>query len=541
MWHYLPTTGYDPTPLSTHGPIIFGVIVGLWALVLLGLCLAVIHFRRLPSLANRSPVLTVMAAAPALANAAWILWRPLLGGRVSCAMDLWLMLFAFSFWILLNASRFIRLIFLFRMHDALLDSVDKVAISRTLSPISTTASITTETSSISKADPSIQTDPHSSTVPKKSYPDPHVSASLKPSSEPFDPTHPAMVHSPIVEVGGMECIDLMPMDTRGYQGTKADDRGKARLLGKRKGPREEPMSWGRDEGISRLWWYKYRHLLRERSLVLLVISLELLYIILFIGIPHAIMGSSPLEDPRGYAQGQCLVDWPFWPGYVILVGLKTVVYPAQFLFMRDVRDAYGLRWELRVHTTPRTWVMFVMNGIFLLGGIFTSFLFPLYDALSMRSRRKNVSFSLDSFHHMLKDATEFDEFLIFCVKDFSVENALFHRRCARLFSQHESTTSASSHAVGRADLGLSTSSPTSSAYKLEVNSIYDTYLQSNSPFELNMDVRTLRRFQERWNAGEDGPEVFREVVDEVERIMFQHTYPRFLATREDRSARHSDH
>ncbi|KAI9230939.1 MAG: hypothetical protein DHS80DRAFT_28389 [Piptocephalis tieghemiana] len=569
MWHYLPTEAYDPTPLSSHGPIIYGVLVGLWALLILGLCLVIFYFRRLPSLANRSPTLTLLTALPALTNAIWILWRPLLGGQVGCAMDLWLMLFAFSFWIFLNASRFIRLIFLFRMHDALLDSVDKVSLSRTFSSPATS-------SSYSKPSPTQNDKDHpvASMAPSLLTPmsmDPRLPRSPRHSShDPLNSSHPSMISSPIVDVGTMDYIDLLPMTTSpGSTSTAQADRGKEHLLKKPQGPHTEPTSWDRDDAVNHLWWYKYRYFLREKSLVLTVLSLEFLYILFFIVLPHAIMGSGPPppDTSLGYAQGQCLVDWPFWPGYVVLVVAKSVLYPAQFFFMRDVRDAYGLRWELRAHTickliaTPfffliilipnipqnaRTWVMFVMNAIFLLGGIFTSLLFPLYDALTMRSRRNNVTFSLDSFHRMLRDVSEFNEFLIFCVKDFSVENALFHRRCTRLFSQHTSsalttssstttaTTSSSPHVSGKHD-PTGTVSPSSSAYKLEALSIYETYLQPHSPFELNIDVGTRRRFQARWDAGEDGPEVFRELVDEVERIMFQHTYPRFLSTREDPS------
>jgi len=115
-----------------------------------------------------------------------------------------------------------------------------------------------------------------------------------------------------------------------------------------------------------------------------------------------------------------------------------------------------------------------------------------------------------AFEIVLNDPAMFDDFKTFAVQDFSVENALFFERVAR----------------------VRRNPPRSEELLIkEQRKIYYLFLRDRADLQLSIADRTIRAVQTDIKLGKHRPELFDAALEEVLVLLYSETFPRFLQTR----------
>ncbi|KAI8056997.1 RGS domain-containing protein [Syncephalis plumigaleata] len=120
------------------------------------------------------------------------------------------------------------------------------------------------------------------------------------------------------------------------------------------------------------------------------------------------------------------------------------------------------------------------------------------------------------FLTMLDDRRQLAQFREFAAKNFCVEHVLFYEHCHRLYR-------------------LLTSPDGVSAQLLieETREIVYLFLQPEAIYEINLSSRVRQSLKQASRQGKLGIRELEEAKDEVARILYQHTYPRYLRWRKD--------
>lgn len=213
----------------------------------------------------------------------------------------------------------------------------------------------------------------------------------------------------------------------------------------------------------------------------------------------------------------------------------------------------------------RTAVFITFVLIYALNSLYTTYILPLRDILRYKKRTQSTTLTRKSLSRLLENPDDFHAFLLFSVKDFSVENALFYRRyqqvakkVQRLLQDQEKDASmseaSSDQGAGRKESvdegGASRLRNTESSAKgdgttrekhgskgtcpdlgTELENIYSTFLAPNSHYELNVPRKMVMAVRRRLDEKEYQLKIFDEVLEEVQLLMFQNTYPRFIEGR----------
>ncbi|KAI9227465.1 MAG: hypothetical protein DHS80DRAFT_24219 [Piptocephalis tieghemiana] len=481
MWTYVPTEGYDPSVLMPkEGLILWILLSSLWGLAILAMALTAYRYRHTPAVMNRCSYLTLMTLPSPILLLAWVLYRPLVSTHPSCFMDVWCFFLGNSFSLTFNFCRFLRILHIYHIKEALLDADQHYLLSPDYP------------ASPDHSDPSdIQL------VPK----------SWSPSLDPPSPPHPLTQGNP----------QIMAYLSREWKGA---------------------------------WWFRYRHLLSEKSLILLGSSAIIVFtLILFI----LTMVHGPYPDTP-YAFGQCLLDWPLWIAYMYSIFLKAFLYPASFVFLRKSSDAYGVRREFRIYgffngiftllcfativvpNVPqpiRTPLFLSFFLLYLCVGVYSVYILPLLDIIRAKRQAHSAALTMDSFQALLRDPSSFHAFLHFSVWDLSVENPLFYRRYHQLALRtsqlsRQLHSSVDSHLLGEA---CPLADKARSLIRQDLTSIYTTFLSPSSHHELNIPKEMAQLVERQLAAGNYQLRILDDILHEVTLLMFQHTYPRFLEQR----------
>ncbi|KAI8056631.1 RGS domain-containing protein [Syncephalis plumigaleata] len=119
--------------------------------------------------------------------------------------------------------------------------------------------------------------------------------------------------------------------------------------------------------------------------------------------------------------------------------------------------------------------------------------------------------SEDEFMDVLHRPSEFQKFCKYAIGEFSVENPLFYDRCRSIMEDGHH---------GRRHCSTQT--------REELRKIYDAFLQPNAPLEINLPYHLRKAIDEQVNGNKWSTKMFEEARWEVWRLMYQHTYPRYI-------------
>ncbi|KAK9695383.1 hypothetical protein K7432_012979 [Basidiobolus ranarum] len=289
------------------------------------------------------------------------------------------------------------------------------------------------------------------------------------------------------------------------------------------------------------WYYKHRRILGSNILGTIIGVVVLIHII--------ILMSVQVVSPRfavvpTIATEECMVGWE-WIPHRFFVAFYTILIILLILLLRTVNDAYGIRRELIIMCTISTSIdiflviffsvpaMQVVNPeifslavallpivffyyFMVLKPIMESFGFTsILQLLRFSSPQFTLTSSMESFEILLKNPSLFEQFKLFAVKDFTVENVLFYEHCCRI---HELASN-------------------SSSFTEELQEMYTIFIKNDSRFMVNLNGRTLRKLKRMVSEGKFEENMYDEAQNEVKDLMFRNTYPRYLQTRRNNSMR----
>ncbi|ORX90018.1 regulator of G protein signaling superfamily [Basidiobolus meristosporus CBS 931.73] len=289
------------------------------------------------------------------------------------------------------------------------------------------------------------------------------------------------------------------------------------------------------------WYYKHRRILGSNVLGTLMSVVVLFHVILLMIIQVV---SPRFAIVPSVADENCLIGWE-WIPHRFFVIFYTVLIIVLILMLLSVSDAYGIRRELIIMCTISTSIdifliiffsvpaMQVLDpNIFSLAialiPIFTFYYFmvlkpilesygftTLFQTLIGRSPQIALTSSMESFETLLRTPTLFEQFKLFAVKDFTIENVLFYEHCCRI---HELAA-------------------TSSNYAEELQEIFTIFIAQDSRFMINLNGRTFRKLRQMVVERKFEENMYDEAKEEVKDLMFRNTYPRFLQTRRNTNIR----
>ncbi|RKP13370.1 hypothetical protein BJ684DRAFT_16223 [Piptocephalis cylindrospora] len=445
-----------------HGGLaLWAVITILWCSIIMGIVLITYRYRHSPAATNRCSLLTLIILPAPLILLPWILYRPLVSTAPSCFFDLWCFFIGNSFIVTFNFCRFVRILHIYRIKEALLGS-SQYGLSTPSDP---------------ESDRSIQLIPKAWN--RLDRPIPHS-------------PNPLVLETPY----NIEYLS---------------------------------QEW------KEAWWFRYRNLLTERSLVAIGFSI-MLCVTLLVTLISVIHGPYPDQH---WAIGQCMLDCPFWIAYIYSLIIKSILYPSSFLLLRKASDAYGIRPCFISAVIPnmpqkiRTSLFLTFFLLYLLNGVYSIYVLPLLDIIRARHHSNSATLTIESFHTMLKDPTNFHAFLHFSVWDLSVENPLFYRRYHQLVDRtaqlhRHLRTSTDSDILGEAG---DVADKARSQLREDLTNIHATFLSPSSHYELNVPREMAQLVERHLAAGNYRLHILDDVLNEVTLLMFQHTYPRFIEQR----------
>jgi hypothetical protein len=142
----------------------------------------------------------------------------------------------------------------------------------------------------------------------------------------------------------------------------------------------------------------------------------------------------------------------------------------------------------------------------------TQFVLPLRDIRRNVRRAQRMSYTHESLRSLLEDAEGFHEFLLFSLRDFTIENPLFYQRYREIAERVKEGELASTQEM-----------------HLELKVVYASFIADGAQYQLNLTKGAFRRVEKRIGAGEGSLSVLDEVLQEVFVLMFHNTYPRYLS------------
>ncbi|ORX69329.1 regulator of G protein signaling superfamily [Basidiobolus meristosporus CBS 931.73] len=288
------------------------------------------------------------------------------------------------------------------------------------------------------------------------------------------------------------------------------------------------------------WYYKHRRILGSNVMGTLIGIIILVHIIILM----VVQVVSPRFSVIPMANKDCMVGWE-WIPHRFFVAFYTVLIILLILMLRTVSDAYGIRRELIIMCSISTTIDIFLIIFFSVPAMqavdpeifsLAIALFPIavfyyymvlnptletfgftsvFQALGCRSPQLILTSSMESFEILLRTPSLFEQFKLFAVKDFTVENVLFYEHCCRI---HELASN-------------------SSSFVEELQEMYSTFIANDSRFMVNLNGTTLRKLKRMFAEGRFEENMYDDAQREVKDLMFRNTYPRYLQTRRNNNLR----
>jgi len=302
----------------------------------------------------------------------------------------------------------------------------------------------------------------------------------------------------------------------------------------------------------RAWYTRNRRQASTANLVYYITAFVILYIVALVIVQ--MYNSSALKTDFGQSSSgnSCTYGLEYIPVYAVLSVLLFILNPLLLFYVRDIEDAYGIRFELvatsliwfitltldlvwiyvpKIPDEVKTaWPHYMwMLVAFLLTHIVTV-IRPLFiywrqrrsgdeedTASSNRQRGSTGASSKKAFELVLTDSMLFEEFKHFAVKDFSVENALFYEKAA-MFRRLP-------------PVPVSASAADSEYLSKEARKIYYLFLREHADLQINISGPTLRNVESDMRLKRFHPSMFDRALTEIVALMWTDTYVRFVRSK----------
>ncbi|ORX91335.1 hypothetical protein K493DRAFT_317346 [Basidiobolus meristosporus CBS 931.73] len=298
------------------------------------------------------------------------------------------------------------------------------------------------------------------------------------------------------------------------------------------------------------WFHKHRYILSPNYLntvigIILTFHAMILIVLQVFSPKVAILPTVAMEN--------CFVGWEWIPHQMFIVLYNLILFILVIL-LRDVADAYGIRAELLYMSIVNMifdifFIMFfhipvfreldphdyVVNLMFvpllnfhyhmIIRPVLASRGYPSMSNMLLRQNRNSAEFGFHahsltasklSFDQMVESYALWEQFKLFAVQDFTVENVLFFERCRKLKQMWAAENA---------------TPPETSTLEKEIHDLYNTFIAPNARFVVNLNGKTRRLIQEALKKREYKMEIFERALEEVGELMFRNTYPRFLQSR----------
>jgi hypothetical protein len=266
--------------------------------------------------------------------------------------------------------------------------------------------------------------------------------------------------------------------------------------------------------------------LTHRGILLYCIVFLLVYVGAVLGFELAVgKGRQPLS-----AHELCTNGWSQLPQYSSLAFCVFLLAPAVVYSLMGKPDAYGIRAEL-ITTVVLGILLSIASGVAMIyEGSFSDLWQPelvlcitlavmhwvmvVQPVLSYAIARRRLGTTLENksslkqaFRVLLQDPLLFEEFKLFTVKDFSIENALFYEEMAKVRNRAGEDVSK------------------------DLLRLYQLFIGPMADYPLNLKAKTLRTIRESVQNNQLDVETFNEALEEVEQLMRSDTFVRFLRTK----------
>ncbi|KAJ3132221.1 hypothetical protein HK101_004620 [Irineochytrium annulatum] len=216
------------------------------------------------------------------------------------------------------------------------------------------------------------------------------------------------------------------------------------------------------------WWYENRERVADRTLTRILGVAALVWglycaALLFVPGVGVVGGVATMKDLFGVIDNngtdhrspaflrQCQ-GWPFYPIMFFEAVFALVISPAIIYALYRTRDSHGIRAEILLNLvfmvpaiiiyifmTLRNKKIQFMDPVLLMNvsmllSVIPSLLIPIVSSYREERRRKGVRLALNmsSFRSILDDPMMLAEFRAFCVRELTVENAIFWQECVTL-------------------------------------------------------------------------------------------------------------
>ncbi|KAI8054052.1 RGS domain-containing protein [Syncephalis plumigaleata] len=232
----------------------------------------------------------------------------------------------------------------------------------------------------------------------------------------------------------------------------------------------------------------------------------------------------------------CLTRWPFWPACIACTLCQLVLMPMIYRKIPKTQNGFGMRVELLLLTlggaTVYLFILITLIAIpqrmryirtlclicpivfYLLYVHVCTVLYPVIKArrTKRQQERSHDALSWAAFEALLANPIRFKRFKQFSKRDYSSENAIFYEHCRRL---RNNALSLERTLLDR-----------------ELRHIWYTFIETSAPLQIHLDANTTTRIRQHiFNGGQLCTDV--RILDtallEVCELMYQHTYPRFVA------------
>ncbi|ORX97880.1 hypothetical protein K493DRAFT_313890 [Basidiobolus meristosporus CBS 931.73] len=302
--------------------------------------------------------------------------------------------------------------------------------------------------------------------------------------------------------------------------------------------------------LEQSWFHQHRYILSSNFLNTSIGTAMVFHIMILIVLQAF---SENIAIIPKVITSNCFNGWE-WIPHQIFVVLYNVILFIFVIMLRNVSDAYGIRGELLYMSlvnmffdvffiiyfhisTLRTFdpndyavnLAFIPLLTFQYHMIVRPVLitrgYPSITSLFSRRTGNDLSSNINaypltatkvSFEQVMDNYTLWEQFKLFAVQDFSVENVLFFERCRRL------KDSWTCDETGELKVEV---------IETEVRDVYDTFITPNARLMVNLNGKTRRQIQEALNQKNISVDIFDRAVEEVSELMFRNTYPRFIQSR----------
>ncbi|ORX88373.1 hypothetical protein K493DRAFT_306675 [Basidiobolus meristosporus CBS 931.73] len=298
-----------------------------------------------------------------------------------------------------------------------------------------------------------------------------------------------------------------------------------------------PQLWGfKGNDLTQNWYYRRRYMLSGQYIstvisIILMFHLGVAFVVQLLSTRFVMNFAAVSED--------CMKGWEYYPHDVFACIYILICFPYLVYQLWTVKDAYGIRIELIVTSLVScvgfciflislnidkngTLNQYVPNslwwGLPLMVTSFFAVTYPLINALRHTfsfSRRTSAEteFSMEAFESLLSNPIYFENFKLFTVSDFTVENVLFYERCRNV------TLNTREAELNGNRINLVP----------ELQEIYNTFIKNSAEFQVNLEANTRRALVDKAKKNQFTVDMYDQAAEEIKMLMFRNTYLRYLA------------